>query len=167
MYRLLTLVLDKTRKFLYGLSVISIAAMLVIIFLQVIARYLFNHSFSWSEEIARFLFVWTVFIGSALIIGDKGHMAVKLLSVKLEGKAAGTVLNVIVELCGLAFILIMIIQGSKMANVMMFQISPALGIPMGYVYSIIPISGFLMLLYFIKNIIDIFYSNQNKSKSGE
>lgn len=155
MNKILTLVLDNTRKFLYYLSVSSIALMLVIIFFQVISRYLFNHSFEWSEELARFLFVWTVFIGSALIIGDKGHMAVKLLPERLKGKKSGTVLEIFVELCSLAFILILIIQGSKMTKIMMFQTSPALGIPMGFVYSIIPISGVLMLLYFLKNILGI------------
>jgi len=160
MNKILTILLDRTRKILYYLSVFSIALMLVIIFLQVISRYLFNHSFEWSEELARFLFVWVVFIGSALIIGDKGHLAVKLLSVKLKGKIASTVLNVIIELCSLVFILILITQGGKMTKTMMFQTSPALGIPMGYVYSIIPISGVLMLLYFIKNILGIFGNNK-------
>ncbi len=155
MNKILNIFFNRLHDFLYFISVLSLSLMLVIIFTQVITRYLFGYSFDWSEEVARFLFVWTVFLGSALIIGDKGHMAVQLLSDKLKGSAAGVAVNVFIQLCGLAFILILIIQGSKMAKVMMFQSSPALGIPMGYIYSIIPLSGILMLLYFIKNTLKI------------
>ena len=165
MNKILKTVFDNTRKYLYFLSVFSIGLMLVIIFLQVVSRYIFNHSFEWSEELARFLFVWTVFIGSALIIGDKGHMAVKLLGEKLKGTKAGIVLNLFIELCSLVFILILIVQGAKMTKVMMFQTSPALGVPMGYVYLIIPVSGVLMLLYFIRDVLNIF--NRNKPEIEE
>ncbi len=43
--------------------------MLVIRFAQVVPRYFFNYTPEWSEELARFLFVWVVFLGSALIMG--------------------------------------------------------------------------------------------------
>ena len=78
------------RKILYTVSISAMSLMLVIIFMQIISRYIFGYTFEWSEELARFLFVWVVFIGSALIIGDKGHMAVTLLSGKLNGTIAGT-----------------------------------------------------------------------------
>ncbi len=167
MNEILKIVFNNTRKFLYFLSVFSIGLMLVIIFLQVVSRYLFNHSFEWSEELARFLFVWTVFIGSALIIGDKGHMAVKLLAEKLKGRTSGFILKIFTELCSLVFILILIFQGAKMTKVMMFQTSPALGVPMGYVYSIIPISGVLMLLYFIKDVAGIFSKDKPELQEKE
>jgi len=156
MNRILNIIFNRIRAFLYFISVISLSLMLVIIFMQVVTRYIFNYTFHWSEEAARFLFVWTVFMGSALIIGDKGHMAVNILSDKLKDKKAGIFLNVFLQLCSLAFILILIVQGSKMVKIMMFQTSPALHMPMGYVYLIIPVSGVLMLLYFIRDTINIF-----------
>ncbi len=143
------------RKVLYWISVGSMSVMLAIIFFQVISRYLFNYTFEWSEELARFLFVWVVFLGSALIMGESGHMAVQLLPSRLAGSRAGTYLEVFINLCSYAFILLLLIQGSKMSSVMMFQTAPALGVPMGYVYSIIPLSGCLMLLYLFKDTIRI------------
>jgi TRAP-type C4-dicarboxylate transport system permease small subunit len=141
------------KKILYIVSISAIGLMLVIIFMQVISRYIFGFTFDWTEELARFLFVWVVFIGSALIIGDKGHMAVQLLPERLKGTAAGLVLDVFIRLCSFAFIFILITQGFKMSRTMMFQSAPALGIPVGIVYSIIPVSGFLMLLYMLKDAI--------------
>ena len=167
MDKLLNIIFNRMRGILYFICVSSLSLMLIIIFTQVVTRYIFNYTFDWSEESARFLFVWTVFLGSALIIGEKGHMAVKLLSDKLKNTLAGTVLNIFIQLCSLVFISILIVQGSKMSRVMMFQTSPALGIPMGYVYSIIPVTGILMLLYFVKDIISIISRAKALSRGKE
>ncbi len=155
------------RKILYIVSISAIGLMLAIIFLQVITRYVFNYTFDWSEELARFLFVWVVFIGSALIIGDKGHMAVKILPGKLEGTTAGFILDLFIKVSSLIFFLLMITQGFKMSRKMMFQTAPALGVPMGMVYAIIPISGILMLLYLIKDTAALFSERNALSNEGE
>ena len=148
------------RKILYFISIAAIALMLVIIFFQVISRYIFGYTFDWSEELSRFLFVWVVFIGSALIIGDKGHMAVQLLPDMLSGKRTGFYLQIFIKLASLAFILLLIGQGSKMTRTMMFQTAPALNLPMGIVYAIIPVSGVLMLLYLIRDSLVLFAENR-------
>lgn len=43
--------------------------MILIVFLQVVARYVFGSSLSWSEEIARFLLVWTIFLAAGYTLG--------------------------------------------------------------------------------------------------
>lgn len=131
-------------------------AMLAIIFYQVITRYIFNFSPEWSEELARMLFVWVVFLGSALIMGEGGHLAVQLLPKKFEGTVLGDVLHVCINVCSYIFILLLIVQGTKMTSTMSFQTSPGLGLPMSYVYVIMPLCGLLMLLYLIKDSIRIY-----------
>ena len=148
-------ILNSVRKSLYWISVVSMMIMLLIIFFQVITRYIFGHSFEWSEEIARFLFVWVVFLGSALIMGESGHLAVRMLPERFKDTTAGFVLEIFINFCSYVFILMLIVQGSKMTSTMTFQTAPALGISMSWVYCIIPISGFLMLLYLIKDTIKI------------
>lgn len=130
--------------------------MLGLIFFQVVTRYFFGHTFEWSEELARFLFVWVVFLGSALIMGESGHLAVQILPTKFKGTASGLVLEIFINLCSYAFTMLLLIQGAKMTSVMTFQVAPGLGISMSVVYSIIPISAFLMILYLIKDTIRIF-----------
>jgi len=152
------------RSTLYGISVAAMIAMLALIFSQVITRYIFGFSFEWSEELARFLFVWVVFLGSALIMGEDGHLAVELLPSLLKGSKPGFVLNMLINLCGYAFIFILIIQGWKMTETMTFQTSPGLGISMSYVYAIMPISGILMLLYHIKDTVKILKSLAGKKE---
>ncbi len=146
------------RKVLYGISVGAMLVMLAIIFMQVITRYIFGFTFEWSEELARFLFAWVVFLGSALIMGEDGHLAVELLPRLLKGTKPGFALNIFINLCGYVFILLLIVQGWKMTEVMTFQTSPGLGVPMSWIYIVMPVSGGLMLLYHIKDSLKIIRS---------
>lgn len=143
------------RSVLYGFSVAAMSVMLVVIFAQVVSRYLFNWTPEWPEELARYLFVWVVFIGSALIMGESGHLAVQFVPNHFKGTAAGKALQVIINLSGYVFIVLLLVQGTKMMQVMTFQISPGLEIPMSWVYSVIPISAVLMLLYLVKDTVRI------------
>lgn len=148
--------LNWIRTALYWASVASMMIMLLIIFLQVITRYLFGHSFEWSEEAARFLFVWVVFLGSALIMGESGHLAVQILPNHYKNSTFGLALEIFTNMCSYLFILLLITQGSKMTSTMTFQTTPGLGISMSWIYAAIPLSGFLMLLYLIKDSVRIF-----------
>jgi TRAP-type C4-dicarboxylate transport system permease small subunit len=147
--------LKGVRTVLYGFSVVAMSVMLVIIFAQVVTRYLFGYTPEWSEELARFLFVWVVFLGSALIMGESGHLAVQFLPDKFKGTAFGTVLDVIINVSGYVFIILLLTQGWKMTSIMTFQRAPGLDIPMSWVYVIIPVSCVLMLLYLLKETLRI------------
>ena len=148
-------IFDKLRAVLYWISVSSMTLMLILIFLQVVSRYFFGHTFEWSEELARFLFVWVVFLGSALIMGESGHLAVQILPNKFKGTGLGFVIEILINFCSYAFTLLLLVQGAKMTSVMTFQTAPGLGISMSIVYSIIPISASLMMLYLFKDTVRI------------
>ena len=60
MRKILSLIEEKLEEYFL---VISMIAMVVIIFLQVVMRYVFNNSLTWSEEIARYIFLWQIWIG--------------------------------------------------------------------------------------------------------
>jgi TRAP-type C4-dicarboxylate transport system permease small subunit len=152
---------------LYGFSVVAMSVMLVIIFAQVVTRYLFNYTPEWSEELARFLFVWVVFLGSALIMGESGHLAVQFLPDKFKGTAFGTVLDVVINVCGYVFIGLLLTQGWKMTSIMTFQRAPGLDIPMSWVYVIIPVSCVLMLLYLFRETLRIFRNISGRGTGQE
>jgi len=143
------------RSVLYWFSVAAMSVMLVVIFAQVISRYVFNWTPEWSEELARYLFVWVVFIGSALIMGESGHLAVQFVPNHFKGTATGRLLEIVINFSGYVFILILFTQGAKMTRVMTFQMSPGMEIPMSWVYAVIPLSSALMLLYLVKDTVRI------------
>ncbi len=152
------------RSILFWFSFVSMLLMLFIIFAQVVSRYFFGYTPEWSEELARFLFVWVVFLGSALIMGESGHLAVQFLPLHYKNKPFGKVLEIIINLSSYLFILILFVQGSRMTKIMTFQMSPGMDIPMSYVYFVIPLSCALMLLYVIKDSIRIIKSFTSAKK---
>src|SRR5262245_1680277 len=56
-----------------------LAATVIICLIQVFCRYVLNNSLSWPEEMARWAFVWLVFVGSAMLTRRSGHIAIDLL----------------------------------------------------------------------------------------
>jgi TRAP-type transport system small permease protein len=149
-------------KFLNGLRAIlrwfSISAMLIMLFVifgQVITRYFFDWTPEWSEELSRFLFVWVVFLGSALIMGESGHLAVQFLPLKFKGRPFGKFLDIVINISSYIFIGILFWQGLRMTRVMTFQMSPGMDIPMSYVYAVIPVSCVLMMLFVIRDSVKI------------
>jgi TRAP-type C4-dicarboxylate transport system permease small subunit len=147
----LNAVLLKIRAALYWFACTAMIVMLLTISSQVITRYGFGYTPEWSEEVARYLFVYVVFLGSALIMGESGHLAVEFLPNRYKGTRFGTVLRLLRLICGYLFVGILFTQGYKMAEIMTFQTSPGLDIPMSYIYAVIPVSAVLMLLYVIRD----------------
>jgi TRAP-type transport system small permease protein len=149
-------------KLLQGLRAIlkwfSISAMLIMLFVifgQVITRYFFDWTPEWSEELSRFLFVWVVFLGSALIMGESGHLAVQFLPLKFKGRPFGTFLEILINISSYIFIGILFWQGLRMTRIMTFQMSPGMDIPMSYIYAVIPVSCVLMMLFVVRDSVKI------------
>lgn len=76
-------------------------AMVLIIFIQVIMRYVFNNSLVWSEELGKFLFVWISWMGISLGERVGEHIKITLLVTKLKWKAA--------KICNIASLLVVIV----------------------------------------------------------
>jgi TRAP-type C4-dicarboxylate transport system permease small subunit len=150
MKKLLTL-MEKTFAFL---SMVGIGLMLIIIFLQVVSRYFFHYTASYSEELSRYLFVWVTFLSLPVVSRQGGHMAVGLLTEHFTGerlrrlKIAGCV-------CSLAFLVIMVWQGIRMVQLAVWQTSPAMEIPMSYMYISIPLGCGCMLLLVLEELFDL------------
>jgi len=124
-----------------------------IMFIQVVFRYLLNNSLSWSEEITRYLFVWLVFLGSALCIRDRLHIGVDFLHSKLttKGRLILEKLNLILIS---AFNLTIAITGWMWVIETHGSISPAIGLPLNLVfYAALPTTALIGLYYSISQLI--------------
>lgn len=148
-------------KFIYYLCAFLMFLMVTIIFSQVVARYIFHHSLYWSEEIGRYLFIWITFIGAALALREKAHVAidsfVKMMPVFLQ-----KVVRIIAFLAMLAFSLVMTYTGWNMLQYGTHQVSAATQMPMYYVYLVLPVSGLLIAFYILKNFYEEFKSGGAK-----
>lgn len=121
----------------------------------VFTRYALGSQASWTEELARFLLIWIGILGAAYASGQKMHLAIDLLQPKLEEQNQKRV-STFIHLLIIAFALaIMVIRGGRLIYItnVLGQISPAMRVPMYFVYSVIPLSGFLIIYYKITEII--------------
>ena len=144
--------LDKALELVCG-SILVI--MVLVVMWQVIARTILNNPSTLTEEFVRFSLVWLAMLASAYVVGKKSHLAVTLLSDNLNEKNQ-RILEMIIQVLFVLFAaIIMIYGGSKAASLTMSQISPSLGIPMGFIYLSVPVSGVLLLVYSLMNLFSI------------
>ncbi|WP_163580824.1 TRAP transporter small permease [Gracilibacillus saliphilus] len=152
-----------------GIAVISMIMASILIFIQVVLRYLFNYSLIWSEETARFLIIWLVLIGSSIAVREKGHATVDALVTFLP-PAGKKVFSVFANLAGIVFCLILIWTGVEMVSsvVELGNVTPALGVPMAIPYLSIPVGGGLMLFRFLQMLfIDVKRSYSDEEEHPE
>lgn len=144
---------------LLELVLISIFALLVLdVLMQVFSRYIFGTSFSWTEEFARFLLIWMTMIGAAYLNAKRDHLSMDFIFEKLsnEGKRKASML---IEVCVFLFALIVIVIGGSnlvFTTLHLGQLSGSLRIPLGYIYSILPISGLLIMTFSCYHIFNIY-----------
>ncbi len=147
-------ILDFVDSVLQKIVIGTMAFMLFFTFIQVVARYLFQSSLVFSEELSRYLFVWTVFLGLPVVAKRGGHMAVTAVSGKLRGHAA-RIVSVAAYVVSIAFMILMIVQGVGMVERTSQQLSPAMEIRMSLVYLAIPIGCFFMAVRMIADLVGL------------
>ena len=118
-------------------------------FVAVICRYVFNSSLTWSEELTRYMFIWVVFLGAAIGVRERTHIAVDLFAGRL-GLRGDAALSWIERLATLAFAGFVAIPGWTFVIVGMGNRSAAMEIPMGFVYAAPVVGGLLMAVYVLR-----------------
>ena len=78
--------MDKVGKVEYFLVAVMIAVMAIVNFLQVVFRYVIEGSLPWSEELLRFLFVWTTFLGAGIGVRKGAHLGLTIIVNNLPPK---------------------------------------------------------------------------------
>jgi len=129
---------------LIGLVVI----MTVVVFLQVVYRYVLAQPLHWSEELARYLFVWISILGAALGVQKRGHFGMDFFYRMLPDKGRRLLLFMIYLLMGVV-ILVLLIQGIALVQKTTAQQSPAMEISMGWAYACLPVGGALMVIHLL------------------
>lgn len=135
------------------LNGLLVAVMSLAIFLQVLARYVFDYPLSWPEELGRFLFAWIVFLGIVPVLRSDEMPALDLLYQWVPEKV-GHFLKFITSLVILGFLIIMFEGGIELTARQTAQISVALQVPMALVYCAIPFGTLLMSLLMVFKAID-------------
>ncbi|KYG29470.1 TRAP transporter small permease [Alkalihalobacillus trypoxylicola] len=126
----------------------------ILVFLQVITRFVINVPLSWTEEIARYLMVYIVFLGSGLAMRAQQHIAIDFLLDVISAKNKKRLTYFILWVC-VAFFSLLVFFGTHLTLLVMSQSTPTLQYSMAFAYAAVPIGSSVMLLNAIAVLIDL------------
>lgn len=139
-------VLAATCVFLFAVLVLTVSW-------QVFARQVLDDPSGWSEELARYVFVWLGMFGAALVFSERGHIAidfvVRRFSDGLQRAAA-----IVVQVAIIAFaVLALVLGGVRISRLTWDQSLTALPAQMGFFYLVMPITGVIITFYALYHLL--------------
>ena len=147
--RVYTMVLGKMIMVAGIVMVCSIA-------IQILTRYIPGFSITWTDELARFSFVWYGFLGAGLAVTKGAHLGIDYFYQKTKG-ILRRVFDIIVALSMLSFSCITFYSGMKLLKVVSRQMSSVMGISLKYFYGTVPVCALLILIYSIALVMDLLH----------
>ena len=139
----------KVNKIIERFLVLILVGMVLNVIWQVFTRFLTSSPSAFTNELARYLMIWLGILGAAYISGKQEHVAIDFFVKKLNNSLWRFIDRfVLLSILSFAFF-VMIIGGINLVYITLKleQYSPSLQIPLALVYSIIPISGLLIIFY--------------------
>ena len=152
--------LNQTMKFLAGFL---IAAMTILVFLQVIFRYVLDAPLDWSEEMASFAFVWMALLGAGIGLKNDEHPRLDIFYQVFPHRVK-KLCSFIINLAILFMLVVLFVFGLKLTIAMQMQRTAALGYSISYVYAVLPLSAIIMFIHvFVKTI--VLFSDTNTEEN--
>jgi TRAP-type transport system small permease protein len=129
-----------------GIIFLMMAVMATLVFVNVVARYAFNFSIIWAEEVSQYLMIWIAYLGAGLALREGRHVAVEMLQDRLP-TALGRKLRMAVGGLVLIFLGVVTVLGFQFAAFVWSQETPVLNISLGIPSLAIPIGTLLFALH--------------------
>lgn len=154
---MLNRVLGTMRTVTNIIVVLLFGVVVAVVFAQVVARYALGSSIRWADELARFAFVWLVYLGGTITIREGKNVCFDLLLEHCRGsRRAWTVMFSLVNLASATFLVLMTYLGVLVCRTQLVESSPIMRWPMAFVTLAIPVGGALMFFeqisYYIRHI---------------
>lgn len=152
-------------KAIEGMLVLIFSLLVIDVVWQVASRYLLGQSSSFTEEYARFSLIWLTVLGAAYINGQReGHLSMDFLLMKLPPEKQIKRQRVIQVVMAVFALIVMVIGGGNLVytTLKLGQLSPALLVPLGYVYAIVPVCGLIIIFFSIYHIKITFNTDRNE-----
>lgn len=143
--------IDHLNKVVKYVASIMFVALAVLVFFQVVTRFVINFPLAWSEEISRYLTIYIVFLGSALAVRNREHIAIDFL-MDIVSATNKRKLQFIVSIISTVFFIILWYYGTVLTVTVIGQVTPTLQFSIAWVYAAIPIGSLIMALNGIANI---------------
>ncbi|WP_246147123.1 TRAP transporter small permease [Bacillus massilioanorexius] len=147
--------------------VFTMIMMVILIFIQVVGRYIFNEAPSWTEELSRYIHIWQVWIGASYAVRLREHIRIEAFVnlFSLLGRKIFETLSIIVWFL-LALFLAVIGTQLVLSSLKNGQLTPAMQLPMWIPFLAIPLGGLGMALRLIQQLWIIWRKLPSNSKEG-
>ncbi len=130
---------------------VTLVVSLVVLFVQVILRYVFGNATSWSEEVGRYCLIWLIFIGTSFAVKNEAHIRIDAALMIWPKKVRPVILEIGDGIWFLFNLLMIYVSASYTKEIFdMGSIAPGLKIPLGFVYTAIPLGFLLMCIRMIQ-----------------
>lgn len=143
-----------------GWVIIAMASVMMIsLILQIVFRYVFNASLSWSEELALFLFTWVVLLAGS--VGVREHMHVRLVLIRDRFPPFGRkCFDFFAETLSMGFGLLLVVKGWDYIEITADQgmVSAAVRYPLEFLYLAAPLAGSLIVFHGAINLMHLFFA---------
>ena len=147
-------------KSLEWLLVFLLSILVLDVLWQVASRYIINSPSSYTDELAGYLLIWVGLLGAAYVSGKREHLAIDILIQRSSPKRKLR-LEIIISIVVILFAVSVLIVGGIWLVYTRFYLSvksAALGMPLGFVYLVLPLSGLLIAYFDVDNMRNIIKS---------
>jgi len=147
---------DGITRIVSGLLILLMAAMVLDVTWQVFTRFILRDPSGFTEELAGFLLIWIGLLGAGYAYRVKAHLGIDVLTANLPKNKKQMSEILAASIVFLFALFIPLIGGVRLVDLTftLKQISPVMGIPMGYVYLVLPLTGLLFMYYSIYFILE-------------
>lgn len=150
---LINAVINGLAKVLEKLMIVLVTAMMLSLSWQVFTRFVIKQPSTWTEEIARYTFIYLVMIGASLGVKNSAHFGMTMFSDKMHGRTRDIYQRFVINGIIMLAALFMLIIGAEFAvSYGMNRVSPTFLVPMAWVFGIVPVSAFFMILFSFQNM---------------
>lgn len=127
---------------------ITLAIMSIVTFGAVVSRFSFRFPLPWSEELVRYLFAWTILVGSSIAVRKGAHIGINVVVDRLpvSWRKYANMLAILIAICFCVFLFFI---GYDQMMSQRDQYSPAMEVNMALVYACLPVGAILMIISFI------------------
>ncbi|MGJ8667169.1 MAG: TRAP transporter small permease [Patiriisocius sp.] len=147
---------DKVDSILGKILIIIMSVMVINVIWQVFTRFVVDTPSSFTDELARYLMIWLGILGAAYVSGRNMHVAIDVLPQRSSTQRQKKFKQIVYILIIAFALFAMVIGGLRLVYItyVLDQKSPALQIPLAFVYFSIPLSGALIIYYKIYDLLN-------------
>ena len=148
----------------YAIAAFCMFALIILIFINVLCRYVFQFSISWSEEMTRYMFIGTLFFTLNIMVSQNAALRVDLLDNLIHSQKSQHILNLIIYLLTIVALLVFTASGIMLVQAGFTSVSPSMHIPMWIIYAMMPLGYFLAQIEVLRKSVAEFRDMQDSAK---